>query len=183
MLFEYETNRLILKVLKPDWAPSVLDFYLRDKELFETYEPDRIPKFYTVSHQKTLLKCEYNLAFKQQTIRYYVFLKSNPNQIIGTICFHNIMKTLYSSCELGYKFSSEFHHQGYATEAISHGLDMIFSELGLHRVIAWVLPENEPSLRLLARIGFIQEGVCRSMLPMKGQWRDHIQLSLISPLQ
>ena len=35
MLFAYETERLLLKIIKPDQADAVLDFYMRDKELFE----------------------------------------------------------------------------------------------------------------------------------------------------
>ena len=35
MFFQYETPRLLLKVLRADCAPQVLDFYNRDKELFE----------------------------------------------------------------------------------------------------------------------------------------------------
>ena len=34
MLFAYETERLLLKIIKPDQADAVLDFYMRDKELF-----------------------------------------------------------------------------------------------------------------------------------------------------
>ena len=30
MLFEYETQRLLLKIIKPEYGSSVLDFYLRD---------------------------------------------------------------------------------------------------------------------------------------------------------
>ena len=37
MFFDYETPRLLLKVLRADCAPQVLDFYNRDKELFEMY--------------------------------------------------------------------------------------------------------------------------------------------------
>lgn len=40
MFFQYETPRLLLKVLRADCAPQVLDFYNRDKELFEMYEID-----------------------------------------------------------------------------------------------------------------------------------------------
>ena len=47
MFFQYETPRLLLKVLRADCAPQVLDFYNRDKELFEMYEIDRVPDFYT----------------------------------------------------------------------------------------------------------------------------------------
>ena len=32
MLFAYETERLLLKIIKPDQADAVLDFYMRDKD-------------------------------------------------------------------------------------------------------------------------------------------------------
>ena len=34
----YETDRLILKVLRPEAAKKVLCFYLENKELFEKYQ-------------------------------------------------------------------------------------------------------------------------------------------------
>ena len=49
MLFAYETERLLLKIIKPDQADAVLDFYMRDKELVAKFEPDRMPNFYTAS--------------------------------------------------------------------------------------------------------------------------------------
>ena len=68
MLLQYETGRLILKVLTPDAASSVLDFYLQDKELFERYEADRPSGFYTVSFQKNTLHAEYSLTMKLQSV-------------------------------------------------------------------------------------------------------------------
>ena len=55
MLLQYETQRLILKVLGPDYSSDVLRFYLNDKELFEKYEADRSPVFYTEAHQRNIL--------------------------------------------------------------------------------------------------------------------------------
>ena len=63
MFFQYETPRLLLKVLRADCAPQVLDFYNRDKELFEMYEIDRVPDFYTVKHLQKVLRYEY-IAFR-----------------------------------------------------------------------------------------------------------------------
>ena len=60
MLFAYETERLLLKIIKPDQADAVLDFYMRDKELFEKFEPDRMPNFYTRQFQRQMLLFEYN---------------------------------------------------------------------------------------------------------------------------
>ena len=124
MLFQYETDRLILKILKPEYAHMVLDFYNRDRELFEKYETERLPDFYTAAHHQKLLRYEYNAAIKQTTIRYYVFLKEDPSSIIGTVCLHDVSKFYYNSAEIGYKFSSRYHHKGYATEAIKCCLDM-----------------------------------------------------------
>lgn len=180
MLFQYETNRLILKILKPDSAEQVLDFYLRDRELFERYEPDRAPQFYTITHQKKVLKCEYNLAFQMSCIRFYVFLKEDPDTIIGTVCFHNIIPALYSCCEIGYKFSSAYHHNGYAREALSKGIEVMFSDIGLHRIMAWVRPDNASSIRLLETLGFLREGISRDYSYMHGQWWDHAQYSLLT---
>ncbi len=183
MQFTYETPRLILKVLKADnsTAGSVLDFYLRDRELFERYEPDRVPNFYDLGFQKTVLKYEYNLAVKGEHVRFYVFRKEAPDIIIGTVCLHDIQKNYYSSCEIGYKFSSEFQRQGYATEAINYSLITVFEDLSLHRVNAWVDIDNIASVELLKKLGFIQEGYCKDFIKMRGKWRDHLQFSILNP--
>ena len=181
MQFEYETERLILRVLKPEDAGLVLDFYLRDRELFEQFEPERAASFYTPQYQRNVLRAELHMCMKLTTVRFYVFLKSNPYQIIGTICFHNIMKAPYLDTELGYKFSSEFRHRGYATEALQKGIGIMFGELRLHRIHAYVLPDNAPSCHLCERLHFTLEGCCRALLPIRGTWRDHLQYTLINP--
>lgn len=179
----YETPRLILKVLKADNAnaSSVLNFYLHDQELFEKYEPDRAPNYYTASFQKTVLKYEYNLTVKGEHIRYYIFLKEAPTQPIGTVCFHDIDKTYYSCCEIGYKLSAQYQHQGYAKEALNYALAALFEEGEIHRVNAWVDITNEPSIKLLTKVGFEQEGVCKDFVRFHGKWRDHIQFCMINP--
>ncbi|MCM1106171.1 MAG: GNAT family N-acetyltransferase [Blautia sp.] len=180
MQFEYKTERLILKIVRPEAAEQVLDFYLRDKELFERYEPERIPGFYTVEKLRQLTALEYNAAIKGNIFRFYIYRKGHAEQIIGTICFHDIQKGA-SRCEIGYKFSSEYHHKGYATEALCAITQAIFRELGLHRIMAWALPDNVASARLLARVGFTYEGISRDFLFIQGRWRDHAQFSMINP--
>lgn len=180
MLLQYSTRRLILKVLGPDYSNDVLRFYLKDKHLFEKFEMDRCPNFYTASHQRTILQLEYELALKLAQVRFYVFLKDDPETIIGTVCLYDI-SSLYSRAEIGYKFSSEYHHKGYATEAVEKLIDIAFSELNLHRLSAHVQEENISSIRLLTSLGFEKEGICRKYLCLNGEWTDHLQYSFISP--
>ncbi|MGN0414117.1 MAG: GNAT family N-acetyltransferase [Agathobacter sp.] len=181
MYTEYLTERLVLRVIKPEQAPQVLDFYLRDKELFEKYEIDRLPDFYTTKFQKQVLAFETKMMKQGSLYRFYIYQKENREQIIGTISVHHVSCGYFSSCEIGYKFSSAFHHRGYATEAMKKVTGLVFEELGLHRIVAWVQPDNEPSIRLLERTGFQREGICRDYLKLHGQWTDHAQYSLLSP--
>ena len=180
MLFEYETKRLVLRVLQPKEAGQVLDFYLRDKELFEKFEPDRMENFYTVNYQRQVLAFENKMMGQSSLFRYYVYEKEDQERIIGTISLHNINRGYFSSCEIGYKFSSEVHGRGYATEAIGEIIEGVFTQLRLHRIMAYVIPDNMPSIRLLERLEFHREGICRDYLYLQGRWQDHMQFSLLS---
>ncbi|MDQ3601552.1 MAG: GNAT family N-acetyltransferase, partial [Actinomycetota bacterium] len=48
----------------------------------------------------------------------------------------------------------------------------------LHRVEATVRPENAASLRVLAKLGFRDEGLLVRYLEVAGSWRDHRCLAL-----
>ena len=115
------------------------------------------------------------------SIRFYVFLKTNPRIIIGTVCLHDILRMPYCCSEIGYKLDAAFQHQGYAREAVTKVLNIAFTDLSLHRVFARVMPENTPSLRLLEAIGFTCEGTEYACTQIQGKWKDHIRYALLNP--
>ena len=177
---EYQTERLILKILTPDYANEVSRFLSKNRTIFEPYEPFTSPNYYTAQHQYTLLSCELQLALQAKTIRYYVFLKETPQTIIGTVCLHDISGSYHSCCELGYKFDSEYQHMGYAKEAVAMVISIAFDALGLHRVSARVMPKNTASIRLLKRLFFEEEGLERECLYIQGKWENHLRFSLLN---
>lgn len=177
---EYETERLILRVLTPDYSKDVCKFLSKNRKQFEKYEPILPANYYTPDHQHTILSCELKLALQTKNIRYYAFLKENPEQIIGTVCLHNIATTAYSSCEIGYKFDSDYQHKGYAREAVSMAIAVAFAALNLHRIYARVMPENTASVRLLKDLLFEEEGLERECIKICGKWEDHLRFSLIN---
>lgn len=181
MKFEYQTERLILKILEPSDknAGQVLDFYNRNRAIFEQHEGTRPADFYTTAYLKSLLSCEYNFAIQKKGLRFWVFKKENPNNIIGTISFYNILYAIYDRCETGYKFDQGHWHEGYAQEALSFGISFMFEELNIHRIEALVMPDNIPSIRLLKRLHFEYEGTCRKAIRIQGEWEDHMLFSLI----
>lgn len=74
--------------------------------------------------------------------------------------------------EIGYSLNPEFHGHGYATEAARKMLQLGFDGLGLHRIVAECDPRNEPSWRLMERLGMRREAHFRELEVFKGEWGD-----------
>ena len=177
---EYETERLLLKILTPDYSEDVCEFLKKNREHFEIYEPLLPSNYYTPEHQTAILSYELKSALQTKNIRYYIFLKENPDKIIGTVALHNISVAAYASCEIGYKFDTNHQHMGYATEAVTMAVSIAFAGLGLHRVYARVMPNNIASIRLLKRLHFEEEGIERECIKILGSWQDHLRFSLLN---
>ena len=179
MNFEFTTDRLLLKVLSRDSAVQVLDFYLHNSDIFENYEPIYTDNFYTVSHQERILDYEYKQTLNMNLIRYYIFKKDNPTQIIGTVSFRNIVRPIYSSCTVGYKMDRDFTNFGYCTEALSFLIPRFCKDMDIHRVEATVLPTNTASMHILEKLGFVREGLLRDKIMIKNQRMDHFLYSYL----
>ena len=55
--------------------------------------------------------------------------------------------------DLGFRFLPTYWGRGLATEACSATLDFGFNTIGLARVVAFVMPENAASIRVLEKVG------------------------------
>jgi len=62
--------------------------------------------------------------------------------------------------------------QGLAKEAVGLLVDYLFSGYPTERVAAFTDVENLPAQRVLAGVGFQQEGVLRRAMFRDGRWRD-----------
>jgi ribosomal-protein-alanine N-acetyltransferase len=58
-------------------------------------------------------------------------------------------------------------------------IPFIFATLGMHRIEAACLPSNGPSISLLTKAGFRQEGLAKRYLHINGEWQDHLQFALL----
>jgi ribosomal-protein-alanine N-acetyltransferase len=85
-----------------------------------------------------------------------VVLRSD-RRMIGHINFHNPPGP-ERKVEVGYSIYPEYRRQGYALEAVEALFDWATREHGIHRFVASVSPENDPSLGLVRKLGFRQTG-------------------------
>ena len=83
--------------------------------------------------------------------------------------------------ELGWSLHPDFAGHGYASEAVRALLRLCFEELGLRRVIAQCFADNEPSWRLMERVGMRREQhTLRDSLHRSGEWLDGMAYALLA---
>jgi len=77
------------------------------------------------------------------------------------------------SATIGYKLLPEYTGKGYATQAVKRLTDEAITDEELHRIVAYVQPDNTASIRVLEKCGFEYEGIARDYAMLKGRWHDH----------
>ena len=83
--------------------------------------------------------------------------------------------------ELGWVFDPAFQGRGFATEAVRELLRLSFEELGLRRVTAGTFADNEPSWRLMERVGMRREAhAVRDSLHRTRGWLDGFEYALLA---
>lgn len=78
-----------------------------------------------------------------------------------------------------YVGEAEARGRGVGRAAQALGLDQAFSALGLHKVWAEVLAENDAALRAQATAGFRREGYLVEHVYKRGAWRDVVRLAML----
>ncbi len=76
--------------------------------------------------------------------------------------------------------SPEARGRGVGSEALRLACRQAFQEHGRHRVQAEVYGDNDKSVRLFERVGFVQEGVRRRAYWRRGRWLDGILFGLLA---
>jgi len=87
-------------------------------------------------------------------------------QVIG--CIGLIRGADAEMAELGYWLGKPFWSQGYASEAVGRLVDLAFTELGLHSLIASAVPTNLASHRVQEKNGFKVDGAEEIAAPARG---------------
>lgn len=90
-------------------------------------------------------------------------------KMIGT-CGFTAFDCASDSAEVGYVLNPDYWHRGIAPEALSAVLKFGFEELGLHRIEAKFMEENEASRHVMEKVGMTFEGIHRGERFVKGEY-------------
>ncbi|WP_299371681.1 GNAT family N-acetyltransferase [uncultured Kiloniella sp.] len=99
--------------------------------------------------------------------------------VIGEMTFHPWF--VEKTWEIGWLILPEFQGRGYASEAASALLDVGFSELEIHRIVATAQPQNPASFRVMEKVGMRREGEFLQCIPRSdGTWWDEVFYAILA---
>jgi ribosomal-protein-alanine N-acetyltransferase len=108
------------------------------------------------------------------------FIIEYDGKLAGQLNVSSIAYGSLSSATIGYWVAEEFAGRNVTPTAVALATDYCFYQLGLHRMEICIRPENEPSLRVVEKLGFRYEGLRRRYIHINGDWRDHFCFGLVS---
>ena len=135
------TARTRLTVLPPERACLMLDFYQRNRVHLAPWEPRRDESFYTLGHWQGRLRDGYGQFFDGSAVP-LVALDPKGERVLATCHFTHIMMGMFKACHLGYAIDQAYEGQGLMQEVVAAGIDYLFRERGLHRIMAGYMPAN-----------------------------------------
>jgi [ribosomal protein S5]-alanine N-acetyltransferase len=152
---EIETERLCLRPLEASDLEAWHRVIFTDPEVTR-YLPVRepIPKDRAAERLPALVQ-----SWRDRGFGVWAVLERDSNELIGHCGF--VTPEDPNQIELIYAFGRDRWERGYATEAAAACLRYGFAALGVQDVVALAFRENEPSIRVMLKLGFAFDGTTR----------------------
>lgn len=172
MNLEFSGRTCYLRALTVEDAAEMVQLLLRNRAYWSIYEPRHQDSYFTVSVQREKIRESIYQAGENREYSFGIF-EHDTHKMIGHISLYSIKRMPFLSALIGYSVDERYIGQGIASEAVKILVDFGFKRLGLHRIEAYVSPENHGSVRVLEKAGLVREGLLKQFLYINGRWVDH----------
>jgi [ribosomal protein S5]-alanine N-acetyltransferase len=175
LLFEkypvLEAEELVLREATAADVSSVFSIF-SDPEVVEFYDLDVLES----PDQAAEMLVRWRRRFENREGVRWAITRAGQRQVIGTVGLH--VQSDWKA-GLGYDLGRPYWRQGIMTQALKAVLSCAFHEIELERLEALVMPGNQASGGLLAKLGFRREGLLRRYAYFKGTHQDLECFSLL----
>ncbi|WP_223067044.1 GNAT family N-acetyltransferase [Paenibacillus caui] len=151
-----ETPRLMLRKMEQEDAAPMFRFW-SDPEVAKYMN---VPPFASEDETREMINLLNALSETEDTIRWGIEIKENGS-LIGSCGFNAWQLSGAYRGEIGYELGQEYWGKGYMREALQAMFEFGYETMGLNRIEALIYPQNSASIRLLAGLGFSNEGLLR----------------------
>lgn len=169
---ELETPRLRLRII----TEEVMDFI--------NLSPCDLMAFLGLQSKEELEKekkrYEGGLSTFNKKFINFQLLEKSSGQMVGWCGFHTWYID-HRRAEIGYHLLNDsFKGKGLMSEAIQPIIEYGFSVMNLHRIEAFVGPDNLPSMKLMGKMNFKKEGHLKEHYFKNGKMEDSVVFALFS---
>lgn len=175
-----ESKRWIIRLPVQEDALRLQKYYTNNKAFFKPWMPAYAPNRFVLDYIEASIMVSLDYYKKGELVPFLV-LHPMTEEVVGTITYSQIQRGVAQYCCVGYNVAEKWNGKGVATEALKATNCYVFEGLGLHRIEANILPTNKASIRVVEKLGFQAEGLCRALLKIDGFWQDHLRFALINP--
>ncbi len=177
-----ETARLVLRVPGPKDARRVLAYVVENREHLAPWEPERAEAYFTLPYWKAELRNARRESRSGTALRLVLIQRADPEgAVAGIVNLRHVIRGALFGAILSYSLDRRLTGRGLMTEALEAVVAHAFGPMGLHRLEASHLPENERSASVLRRLGFERVGFAPDYLRIAGRWRDHVLTARVHP--
>ncbi|MEH0154849.1 GNAT family protein [Limibacter armeniacum] len=133
----------------------------------------------TTELTKEKKKYEGGLSTHNRSFLNFLLIDKSTDKVIGSCGFHTWYID-HNRAEIGYALSDESaKNKGYMSEALQQIIAYGFEKMELHRIEAFVGPENAPSVKLVEKHGFTKEGHLKEHYLKNGKFEDSLVYALL----
>ena len=168
------TTRLLLDSLVADDVPSLVSL-AGDAAIADTTISVPHPLDAEVARQWLASLTQ---AMAVGSAEHFAIREAAGAPLVGMVSLRSIDRE-HEEAELSFWIGRPFWGRGYATEAAGAAVDRAFDVLGLNRIVAHHMVRNPGSGRVLARLGFRQEGLLRERVKKWGVHEDVVLMALL----
>lgn len=159
----------------PQWAA----LRQASRGFLQPWEPVWAPDELSLAAYSRRLAAWRNGRDLDQMYAFFVF-REPEETLVGGVTLNNVRRGVAQMASVGYWCGRPYARRGHTLAALNAVRAFAFGPLGLHRLEAACLPDNEASAGLLLRAGFSEEGYAKAYLKINGDWRDHRLFGLVT---
>lgn len=178
---ELRGRRVVLRPLAPSDFEAWRDVRSRSRDWLVKWEPRAIPGQPDATVDKRAFGARCNARQRERELGTgYGFGVFAEGAFAGEINISSVQRGPFQNAYVGYWIDQAKAGKGYTPEAFVVVARFAFEDLMLHRLQVSIIPRNESSLRVAAKLGLRNEGTALRYLEINGSWEDHVRFAITS---
>jgi [ribosomal protein S5]-alanine N-acetyltransferase len=161
----------LLRPLEAKDIPALAELTRANREFLAPTSPLRPEEYFTdAGQERAALE---SLKAAENGTALPMVIVDGVGSLVGTLNFNSIIRGAFQSASIGYWVCQDRNGEGFASAAVAAAKRTARERLGLHRLQAETLVDNEASQRVLIKNGFIQYGHAPDYLKIAGRWQEN----------